>query len=376
MNNPDWSAKVEAEFIGLPSPTMPRIQAGGHPCQGLYWTPKGERPRVALIATHYNVDFSEHYIAPYFAARGFGFLGWNTRYRGAEDQFILEHALIDIGVGVRWLKEKAGAQTIVILGNSGGGSLMGAYQGEATAPTLLGDAKGITKDALATLQSADLYISLNAHQGRPDVLTDWMDASVVDEFDPTKTNEALNPFNPANGPPYNAQFIATYRAAQRARNQRITDWAKQELARLNQAGIPDSLFALHRTWADLRFMDPAIDPSERPCPGCYRGHPAQANKFPGIGRANSLRTWLSMWSLETSKCKGGEHLAKLAVPALVVQSTADMGVFPSDARKIFEAIGTKDKDLQLVPGAHYFEDSEAHRKSVVDLMAAWLERNR
>ena len=376
MSNPDWSTKVDVQFVGLPSPTMPRIQAGGHPCQGIYWTPKGTRPRVALIATHYNVDFSEHYIAPYFAARGVGFLGWNTRYRGAEDQFILEHALIDIGVGMRWLREKAGVETIVILGNSGGGSLMGAYQAESMTPSLMHQAKGATQTALGSLEGAALYISLNAHQGRPDVLTDWMDPSVVDEFDPTKTDKALDPFNPANGPPYSAEFIAKYRTAQRARNQRITDWAKGELARLNEAGIPDSLFALHRTWADLRFMDPAIDPSERPCPGCYRGHPAEANKYPGIGRANSLRTWLSMWSLETSKCKGGEHLAKLALPALVVQSTADMGVFPSDARKIFDALGTKDKRLAMVPGAHYFEDSEANRASAVDLMVEWISAKR
>ena len=119
---------VDQRFIGRASPTAPRIQAGGHPCQGIYWTPSGQAPRVALIATHYNVDFSEHYIAPYFAQRGFGFLGWNTRYRGAEDQFILEHALIDIGVGVKWLREEAGVERVVILGNSGGGSLMGAYR--------------------------------------------------------------------------------------------------------------------------------------------------------------------------------------------------------------------------------------------------------
>jgi hypothetical protein len=129
-------AQVDAQFLGFPSPTAPRIQAGGHPCQGIYWTPKGKRPKVAFIATHYNVDFSEHYIAPFLANQGFGFLGWNTRYRGFEDQFLLEHAVIDIGVGVKWLKQQAGVETVVILGNSGGGSLMGAYQAEAIAPTL------------------------------------------------------------------------------------------------------------------------------------------------------------------------------------------------------------------------------------------------
>jgi hypothetical protein len=137
MSDEGMMARVEARFVGRPSATAPRIQAGGHPCQGLYWTPKDRpRPKVALIAAHYNVDFSEHYIAPWFAERGYGFMGWNTRYRGAEDQFLLEHALIDIGVGVRWLREEAGAEKVVVLGNSGGGSLMGAYQAEAIAPTM------------------------------------------------------------------------------------------------------------------------------------------------------------------------------------------------------------------------------------------------
>ncbi|MFN9958639.1 MAG: alpha/beta hydrolase, partial [bacterium] len=98
-------AKVERQFIGLPSPTAPRVGAGGHPCQGVYTTLRGQRPRTAFIATHYNVDFAEHYIAPWLAARGYGFLGWNTRFRGAEDMFLLEHAVLDIGVGMRWLRE-------------------------------------------------------------------------------------------------------------------------------------------------------------------------------------------------------------------------------------------------------------------------------
>jgi len=368
----DLFSDVDRRFVGMVSPTAPRIQAGGHPCQGLYWTPKGQAPKVALIATHYNVDFTEHYSAPYFARRGFGFLGWNTRYRGAEDQFILEHALIDIGVGVKWLREEAGVETVVVLGNSGGGSLMGAYQAEAIAPTMAGNLKGPGAEALAGLSKADLYVSLNAHAGRPEVLTAWMDASVVDEFDPTKTDASLDPFNPDNGPPYSAEFITRYRAAQRARNQRITDWAKAELARVNAAGVNDILFPLYRTWADLRFMDPAIDPSDRPCPGCYAGKPPIANRFPGIGRSNTLKTWLSMWSLETSKCQGAEQLAKFDLPCLVVQSTGDMGVFPSDARGIHASIASTDKRLEMIPGAHYFEDSEASRNGMVDLVSDWI----
>src|SRR3546814_9844294 len=100
---------------------------------------------------------------------------WNTRYRGVKDQFLLEHAVLDIGVGMKWLKEEAGVEAIVILGNSGGGSLMGAYQAEAIAPTLTDRLPPVGQDALASIIKGDLYISFNAHQGRPEVLTDWME---------------------------------------------------------------------------------------------------------------------------------------------------------------------------------------------------------
>jgi len=372
FDDSDLMAGVERQFIGLASPTAPRVGAGGHPCQGVYTTPRGQRPRTAFIATHYNVDFAEHYIAPWLAARGYGFLGWNTRFRGAEDMFLLEHAVLDIGVGMRWLREHAGVEQIVILGNSGGGSLMGAYQAEAIQPSLGDLLRGPGLAALHALPKADLYVSLNAHLGRPDVLTDWMDASVTDETDPVATDEALNPFNPDNGPAYAPEFIDRYRAAQRARNQRITDWAKAELARLNAAGVPDRLFPLFRCWGDLRMMDGTIDPSERPTPMCYRGHPAVANRSPSIGRANTLKTWLSMWSLETSRCRGPEQLARFNLPSLVVQGLADTGVFPSDAHKIFDSLKVADKQLALIKGAHYFEDSRAEREAMVDLICGWV----
>ena len=127
---------IVREFVGLPSPVVGRAGAGGHPCQGIYHRPAGTQPPTAFIATHYNVDFTEHYLASFMAERGFGFLGWNTRFRGNEAHFLLDHALAEIGVGVRWLREQAGAERVVLLGNSGGGSLMAAYQSQAAEPNV------------------------------------------------------------------------------------------------------------------------------------------------------------------------------------------------------------------------------------------------
>jgi hypothetical protein len=341
--------EVDRELVGL----GPRMGWGSHACQGVYHRPAGSpAPKTAFIAAHYNVDFSEHYLAEPIARRGFGFLGFNTRFRGHESHFLLEPALEDLGGGVRWLHEH-GAETVVLLGNSGGGSLLAAYQAEHG--------------------GGDLYLSVAAHPGRPDVLTNWMDPSVLDERDPVPTDPALDMFDPENGPPYSEEFVARYREAQRARNRRITEWAEAELERVQAAGFPDRLFTLQRVWADPRMVDPALDPSDRPTPSCYAGDPAKANRGVfNIGPLNTLRTWLSMWSLDRSPARGEHHLGAIDLPALVVQATMDTGVFPSDARQIHDGLASSDKALVELAGDHYFRGVDGARETLADTLAEWV----
>ncbi|GAA2143188.1 alpha/beta hydrolase family protein [Actinomadura napierensis] len=364
---------IERTFVGLPSPTIGRAGAGGHPCQGLYHRRAGTKPKVAFIATHYQIDFAEHYLAEYMAERGFGFLGWNTRFRGDESHFLLDHALVDIGVGVRWLREVAGVETVVLLGNSGGGSLMAAYQSQAVEPNVT-TLPGLRLAAgVDDLPAADAYISVAAHLGRPDVLTSWMDASVTDESDPVATDPSLDLFDPENGPPYSPEFLARYRAAQEVRNRRITAWVKDELARLSAAGYHDRPFSVFRTWADPRMVDPSIEPTNRRPNSCYPGKPERANRSVfGIAAACTLRTWLNLWSLDDSQTRAHPHLARITVPSLVVNADADTGVFPSDAAAMYDALAAQDKERHDLSGDHYFLTPEGARGELADLIASWL----
>jgi hypothetical protein len=365
--------EIIREFVGLPSPVLGRAGAGGHPCQGIYHRPAGIWPATAFIATHYNVDFSEHYLASFLAERGFGFLGWNTRFRGNEAHFLLDHALAEIGVGVRWLRERAGAGQVVLLGNSGGGSLMAAYHSQAVEPNVTPVTGMRPLEAIEELLPGDLFIALAAHSGRPEVLTNWLDASVTDESDPLSADPALDPFSPDNGPPYSAEFQARYRAAQRDRNERITDWALGQLAAMAGTRARDRMFTLSRTWADLRMIDPAIEPSDRRPNWCYLGEPVKANYGVfGIGTASTLRSWLSMWSLRTSQCVAAPHLARITVPSLVVHASADACVYESDARALFDAIGARDKTLEFIRADHYLLEPSAARTQAADLISAWV----
>jgi pimeloyl-ACP methyl ester carboxylesterase len=365
--------EVVREFVGLASPVVGRAGAGGHPCQGLYHHPAGHRPTTAFIATHYNVDFSEHYLASLLAARGFGFLGWNTRFRGNEANFLLDHALAEIGVGVRWLREHAGVDTVVLLGNSGGGSLMAAYQSQAVEPNVTPVTGMRPLAAIEDLPPGEAFIALAAHSGRPEVLTAWLDASVTNEADPLSVNPALDPFDPANGPPFSQEFQRRYRAAQRARNERITDWALDQLDALTRTRARDRLFTLPRTWADLRMIDPSIEPSDRKPNWCYLGDPKKANYGVfGIGTVSTLRTWLSMWSLRTSQCTAAPHLARITVPALVVHATADACVYDSDARALYDALAAEDKTLAAIRADHYLQEPAGSREQAADLITSWV----
>ncbi len=87
---------------------------------------------------------------------------------------------------------------------------------------------------------------------------------------------------------------------------------------------------------------------------------------------NTIRTWLEMWSLDDSACGGAEHLAQIAVPALVVQATMDTGVFPSDAAAILDALPSDDKQLVELPGDHYFRAPARAREDLADLLAGWV----
>ncbi len=366
--------RVTREFVGLDSPSAQRAGSGGHPCQGLDHRDADRKPKVAMIATHYQIDFSEHYLADYLATRGIGFLGWNTRFRGFESSFLLDHALVDIGVGVRWLREVQDIETVILLGNSGGGSLMAAYQANAVDRhvTPLEGMRPAT--GLDDLPRADGYVASAAHPGRPEVLTAWMDAAVVDEGDSIATDPDLDLFNERNGPPYDPQFVQRYRSAQVARNDAITDWAEAELIRVRAAGFSDRPFTVMRTWADPRMVDPALEPTKRPANMCYAGVPAKANRSShGIAAACTLRSWIGMWSLRYAQTRAEPHLARIHCPALVINAEQDTGVYPSDAQRIYDALGGNDTTQCAIDTDHYFTTPGA-RTEKADIIAEWIAR--
>ena len=55
---------------------------------------------------------------------------------------------------------------------------------------------------------------LAAHISRHGTMTEWMDASILDESDPSKRDPELDLYNPdnPNQPPYTPEFLERYHA--------------------------------------------------------------------------------------------------------------------------------------------------------------------
>ena len=189
-------------------------------------------------------------------------------------------------------------------------------------------------------------------------------------------------YDARNGPPFTDEFVQRYRAAQVERNRRISRWAEQQLHTLagpghRPEGLEDQAFVVQGTTADLRFLDGAIDPSDREIGVSLWGPPAIANYLPaGIGRCTTLRSWLNQWSLDTTIGDALRWLPSIDVPVMVVQGTADPVVVPQMAQQMYDAATGAPRRIELVKGAtHYFEGQPELLATTQDALAGWIRQS-
>jgi pimeloyl-ACP methyl ester carboxylesterase len=306
----------------------------------------------------------------------------NPRYRGNDTALILEKCLLDLGACVADLKKRFGYEKVVLGGWSGGGSLSLFYQDQAEHPTITATPAGDAVDiAGAGLQPADAILLLAAHISRSVTMTEWLDPSILDEDAPFARDPSLDIYGPAcpDRPPYSAAFVERFRAAQIARNRRITARVWATLAELKASGDPNAErpFVVYGTMCDVRWTDPTQDPSDRRPGTCYLGDPKIANDGPvGLGRFTTLRSWLSQWSFDESRANGIVNAARISCPVLVVNNRADLACTPSHAQRLFDAVASADKELVQIAGAdHYYIERPDLLPTAVASVGGWLDRH-
>jgi hypothetical protein len=396
----DPPAGTTVEVLGLESEDLAHSHA-------LLWRPPGREPATVFALMHPRADFLRHYAVPGMLRAGYAVLTQNSRWVGNDSMLVHERVLLDVAAGVRRLRD-LGFAHVLLIGNSGGGSLYTFYIAQAHAPAggrLTDTAAGDPLDLNAyTMPRVDGIAYLAAHPGEGLFLAGAIDPSVIDESDPIAADPALDLYGAGNGfrpPPaatrYAEDFLQRYRAAQRARVERIDARARalvrerlaaRERARRDPAderavreGIGVRFLAVYRTEADPRYVDLSLDPSDRTYGSLFGHRPDLINYGPfGFARIVTPEAWLSTWSAPSSRAGIPRNGRGVDVPALIVHYTADHCVFPSDVELICDSLATADKARIDIAAEHYGHPrpgSDAWgRPKAVEALVAWARAHR
>ena len=238
------------------------------------------------------------------------------------------------------------------------------------------------------MQPADGLVYVAAHRGLGRFMLDAIDPSVTDERDPVACDPELDMYEPRNGyvpapawSTYDASFLARYRAAQRARVEKLDAYARERLAARQgseRAKVAEDVMVVYRTMANPTYVDCAIDPSGRDYGSLLSERPDLMNYAAlGLGRTMTPRVWLSSWSGLASHADLVANAARITEPTLLVAAGRDREIYPGDIEAIAGAIASADKRVETIAGArHYFEPEpgqhDGHVGELMDRIVPWI----
>jgi pimeloyl-ACP methyl ester carboxylesterase len=405
----DVSDYAIGEPVAMNAPDTARLR-------GVYWKPKeNSNPKVAVIASHPRVDFSEHHAFPAFLRAGYACLGANLRSVNNDMDCLHEKLLVDIATYMLWLRER-GVEKIILLGNSGGGSLFSFYQSQAILKPddRISHTPGGKRTYLekTEMPSGDAMIFMAAHAGQGLIINECIDPAVIDEDDPLKTDPSVDMYDPENGfqpPPqwsrYSPDFVERFRSAQLARVRRLDRIAHELIDAARRAttlgkssgfaALPDRIkrqtlyqsafepvMVIYRTLANLHYTDNSLDPSQRGYGALMSARPDIANyQRIGFARVVSPEAWLSTWSGLSSNANVAKTAGALTIPSVVIHPGRDLDVYPkTHSQMIFDRVGAQDKQYWEFPEAlHYFDpetEDEGNRTldAVMQRLVDWTQQ--
>lgn len=387
-----------------------------------------QRRETGILLMHSDDTYYGFVPAPELAKRGFTVLASRVE-KSCET---LDRKLLDAARAMTYLKNLDSVEKVVLLGHSGGATLMSAYQNVAEngVKTFQDEEKIIKLSDIGELPAADAIMLLDSNWGNGVMTLLSLEPGISDNLSSRNLRPGFDLFDPANGfsengAHYSEEFIRKYQKAQEKRNEALIDAALDRLRAIDEkngnfeddepfvvAGgsqmapnnklFPQDIRLLSHTihewpqiYADGTIKTEVIYSLRKPH---FTKNMVTVNEM--ATNVSTVRTYLTNSAVRTngfyydesriygiewksSYCCTPGNVMGVTVPALVMGMTGSYEFLASE--QIYENIASKDKTIAFVRGAsHNFtpqEDAQKYPgefgdtvKNCFDFAADWLEK--
>lgn len=397
---------------------------------GVLYAPENDADckKVAVVAMHCDSDYLNFPAGEALARNGYRTLCANV----SRVEESLDKKLLDVKACIEHLKSLPGVEHVVILGHSGGATLMSCYQAVAEngVACFQDDKKIVPISDVGELPKADAVFLLDSNWGNGVMTLMSLDPSVKCDCSGIDLDPAYNLANPEvgyalDGAHYTDEFIAAYHKAQSARNNRLIDAALERLDALTkgQGAYRDDepwIIAGGSQLAPNNRMFPQdtrlLSHTKGEWPLVHADGSITVGVVPSLRRPREAKPFTSMYGMGSMKTSVKTYLASQAVrtldnfgydethvygvdwdssycctpgnvryihaPMLLIGLTGGYEFLASEC--IYEMAASEDKTLAFIEGASHMlrpaKDCESYPgqfgdtvKTMGDYAAAWLD---
>ncbi len=404
----------------------------GRRCPGVLYEPVGEskKARISVLVMHSDEDYLTCPTGPELAKRGYRVLCANVEVKEGM-LFTMVQKLPSVEAAVQFLRKIPGVEKVVLMGHSGGATLMTCYQkiADSGVASLQGDEKLLPYPENVEFSGADGIMLLDANWGNAAMQLFSLDPAVTDETSGRDLNPELDLFRPENGfnpegSVFSESFICKYQQGQSERNNALVDLALERYRLICEGKgkfcddepffIPgaDQCFMNNKLYAqDVRLMSRTQEPHKllhadgsatTEIIHSLRGPENPESFTPKMwdgARFLSVKTFLTSYAVRTEPdfgydethvwgidwdssyaCPPG-NVVGIHCPMLVMGMTAGWEYLASET--IYNLSTSADKEIAFVEGATHKFEPAVHlekypgqygdtMKTLHDYVAGWL----
>lgn len=402
----------------------------GFSMNGMLYEPEtpDEKAGTAIVLIHSDADYLDAIPGPELAARGYRVFAGNV----TNAVMPMEKKLLDVKKAVEYMKAVGGVERLVLLGHSGGATLMSCYQAVAENGTRIFQDEGriVKMPDMETLPKADAMLILDSNWGNGVMTLLSLDPAVTDESGAKNLNPEYDLFDPglgykAEGAEYSAEFIAKYQRAQAERNERLIQRALDRLEVIeggdglyeddepfivpagsqiapNNKMFPQDIQLLAHTKGEwpLLHADGSVTTQVIPSLRKPKFDHSFSKSYEMSAMVSTVRTYLANSAVRTEEgfgyddthiygvnwdssysCTPG-NVQHITVPMLIMGMTGGYEFLAAEV--VYEKAASRDKTLAFVEGASHnftvepsveeYPGQYGHTETVVfDYVDAWLQ---